>query len=182
MYLEINNKQIWPYEAIKYSSWEVKWDILAILYDNAIIELSDENKSFILCYKKSKSLFWKDIIYADLVNEKTRETFSFQVSNIYLIKIIKWDINMMAKVWNELKFFSDFWRKSVKIESDWDKSELTPLWYFETFITYDDNFYYPLFLDWVKSTKTIKKFYDYYGYKTFVDENWKKAFLYVNWD
>ena len=176
MYLEIKGKRIWPYSAIKYSNWDVKWDILEILYDNAIIELSDNKNSFVLCYKKTKSLFWKDLIYADLVNEKTAETFSFQVSNIYLLKIIDADIKMIAKVWNELKFFSNFWRQTVNIESDWDKTELTPLWYFETFVTYDDSYYYPLFLDWFTHNKRVKKFYDYYGYKTFVDENWLKHF------
>lgn len=174
MYLEIAWKKIWPYEAIKYSNWEVKWDILPLLYDNAIINLSWDNKKFTLCYKKSKSLFWKEMIYADLVDEETAETFSFQVSNIYILKILKNDINMIAKVWKELKYFSDFWRKEMNVESDWDKSELTPLWYYETFISYDDNYFYPIYFDWLSHNTWVTKFYDYYGYKSFIDEDWKR--------
>lgn len=173
-FLEINGKKLWPYNAIKDSKWNVKWDILPIIYDNADLQLTNGKVFYSLCYKVSKNLFWKELVYADLVDEESWETFSYQVKNIYFLRVFKDDIHMIARVWDELKYFSNFGRKNINIESDWDKAELTPLWYFDTFITYDDNYFYPLFLDWEKHNNYVKKFYDYYGYKAFKDESWIK--------
>ncbi len=175
-FLDINGKKIGPYMAIKDSIWNVKWDILPIIYDNADIELSNWKVSYSLCYKVSKNLFWKEIVYVDLIDEKSWEAFSYQVKNIYFLKIWEQDIHLIARVWDELKYFSNFWRTNTNIESDWDKVDLTPLWYFDTFITYDDNYYYPLFLDWKNHSGYVKKFYDYYWSRAFEDENWEKHF------
>lgn len=173
-YLKINDKKIGPYIWIKKSSWEITWDILPIIYDESIIELKWVSTSYSLCYKISKNLLWKEINYADLVDEKTWETFSFQVSNIFVIKIIKNDIKLIASVWNELKFFENFWKKSIKIENDWDKRELTPLWDYDSFIAYDNDYYYPIILNEAKLQKSeIKRFFDYYWYKSYIDNSWE---------
>lgn len=175
MYLKINWKEIWPYEAIMKSDNSVEWDILPILYDNATIELyKNADKRYTLAYKKSTNLFWKELKYADIIDENTWETFSFQVSNIFIAKIVNNDFKILAKVWNELKIYENFWKSEKLIESDWDKSELTPLWYFDMFVSYDDDFYYPLVLNDKNNKTEINRFYDYFWYKAFEDDNWGK--------
>lgn len=175
MFLKINWKEIWPYEAIMKSDNSVEWDILPILYDNATIELyKNADKRYTLAYKKSTNLFWKELKYADIIDENTWETFSFQVSNIFIAKIVNNDFKILAKVWNELKIYENFWKSEKLIESDWDKSELTPLWYFDMFVSYDDDFYYPLVLNDENNKTEINRFYDYFWYKAFEDDNWGK--------
>ncbi len=169
-HIEINWKKIWPYEWIMKSDWSIVWDILPIIYDNSIIDLYENSwNRFSLCYKKSKNLFWKEIKYADIVNENSWETFSLQTDNIFAA-ITTWnDINIVCKIWEQIKMYSNFWKLEYLIESDWDKNELTPLWYHDIFVRYDNDFYYPVFLWWDKNTE-VKKFIDYYWYKSYEDE------------
>lgn len=175
-YLEINWKKIWPYLGIKYSNWKVEGNILPIIYDESIIDLKWTNwDSYFLCYKTSKNLMWKEIDYADLVNEETWESFSFQVSNIFVLKIISWDINLIAQVWKGLKYYKNFWKIVTTLETDWDKAKITPLGYYDVFVSYDNNYYYPVILNEEKEFNSdIKKFYDYYGYKSYTDNSWEK--------
>lgn len=175
-YIEINSKKIGPYLGIKHSTWEVEWNILPIIYDESIIDLkwSDWTK-YALCYKTSKSLMWSDIDYADLVNESTWETFSFQVSNIFVLRIINGDINLIAQVWKELKLYKNFWKTTVTLETDWDKAKITPLGYYDVFVSYDNTYYYPVILNEDKQKNAdIVGFYDYYGYKSYEDISWEK--------
>jgi len=176
-YIKWKDWKIWPYEAIMKSSWEKNWEILDIFYDNATIDLKWEKNSYSIWYKKSKSLFWKTIQYLDLIDEESFETFSFQISNIFLLKIIDNDIKIIAKLWNELKFFENFWRKVINIESDWDKKDLTPLSYFDIFVIYDDKYFYPLFLNWKNNLYDIDKFFDYYWFKSYTDNSWINHFF-----
>lgn len=171
MYITINSKKIWPYLWIMSSDNSVQWEILEIIYDTAIIELyKNEHIRYTLAYKKSKTLLWWEIKYADIINEITGETFSFQVKNIFLAKIIENDLKVLALVWNEIKLYENFWKSQKLIEPDWDKKEVTPLWYYDMFVSYDDNYYYPLILNEKTAKNTqVKRFYDYYGYKAYED-------------
>jgi len=176
-YIKINGKDIWPYEWIMHSDNSIEWDILPIIYDNAIIELykNSENR-YSLCYKKSKNLFWKEIKYTDIVNENSWETFSLQTDNIFVAKIDGNDIKIICKVWEEIKMYSNFWKQEILIESDWDKTELTPLGYYDMFVRYDNNFYYAINLDSQKQIE-ITKFIDYFGFKSYEDDNWNNHFV-----
>ena len=44
--IKIWDKNIWPYEAIMSPDGKTLWDILPIMYDNAIIELTDSNSYY----------------------------------------------------------------------------------------------------------------------------------------
>lgn len=179
MYLEIKWKKIWPYEWIIKSDNSVEWNVLPILYDNAKIELfKDSSLRYSLWYKISKNLLWKEIKYADIINENTWETFSFQVSNIFLATIFENDLKVLALVWEELKLYENFWKSEKLIENDWDKKELTPLWYFDMFVSCDDEFYYPLILnEKISKDYQVRKFYDYYWYKSYEDEYWNEHLI-----
>ncbi len=165
-----NGKENWPYEAIYYPNWNTDWDINPIIYDNAVIELNWDSVSYVLCYKISRNILWMQMKYADIINEQTWEIFSFQVSNIFLIKVINDDIKVLAKIWDELKYYEDFWKTEYTIESDWDKKELTPLWYYNMFVRYDDDYYYPLIVDSERHEHAIRRFWDYYWYKSYIDD------------
>lgn len=172
-YIEINWKKIWPYIWIKYPDWKIVWDILPIIYDEAIIKLDEWNVEYALCYKVSKNLMGQDINYADLVNLNSWETFSYQVNNIFFLKIIDKDPKVIALVWKELKLFENFSKTAKNIEIDWDKQDITPLWYFDMYISYDDDYYYPeVFNNEIRPE--IERFYDYYWYKSYVDSYWQK--------
>lgn len=179
MYLTINSQKIWPYQWILSSDNATKWEILEIIYDTAIIELyKNENIRYTLAYKKSKTLLWWEIKYADIIHEVTGETFSFQVKNIFLAKIIENDVKILALVWNKIKLYENFWKSEKLIESDGDKKELTPLGYYDMFISYDDYYYYPLILNQhISSNAQIKRFYDYYWYKAYEDDTGKEHLL-----
>lgn len=167
-----NWKVNWPYEAIYHPNGEIEWDINPIIYDNAEIELNWENTSFVLCYKISKNIFWSEIKYADIINEMTWEIFSFQANNIFMIKIVWDDVRVLAKVWDDLKYYENFWKIEYNIEPDWDKKDLTPLWYYNMYVRFDDDYYYPLIIDSEIHTWIIKRFFDYYWYKSFTDNEW----------
>lgn len=171
MYLTINNKDIWPYEWIMKSDGSTQWDILPIIYDNAKIELyKNENNRYTLWYKVSKNLIWQEIKYADIVNEITGETFSFQVKNIFFAQMIHNDLKVLALVWDEIKLYENFWKSQKLIETDGDKKETTPFGYYNMFLSYDDNYYYPLILnEKINQNVEIKRFYDYYGYRAYED-------------
>lgn len=175
MYIEINNKQIWPYKWIMNSQKDIKWDILPIIYDNAQIELfKNQNKKYSLWYKTSSNLLWKDIKYADIIDEVSWETFSFQVKNIFFAKIINDDLKVIALVWDEIKIYENFWKSQKFIEIDWDKKDITPLWYYDMFVSYDYNYFYPLILtENTNKNYEIKRFYDYYWYRAYIDESWE---------
>jgi len=175
MFLTINNKQVWPYEWILKSDNSVDWNILPILYDNAKIELyKNENQRYTLWYKKSTNLLWSELKYADLIDEITWETFSFQVKNIFLATIYQNDFKILALVWNEIKLYENFWKSEKLIENDWDKIELTPLWYYDMFVSYDDNYYYPLILNEKIPLPEVSRFYDYFWYKAYEDDYWNE--------
>lgn len=179
MYVTINSQKIWPYLWILASDNSVQWDILEIIYDTAVIELyKNENIRYTLAYKKTKNLLWWEMKYADIINEVTGETFSFQVKNIFLAKIIENDLKVLALVWDEIKLYENFWKSEKLIEPDGDKKEITPLWYYDMFISYDDNYYYPLILnEHIAWNTQIKRFYDYYGYKAYEDDAGKEHLL-----
>lgn len=177
-YTKINNKEFWPYEAIMHSWGDTEGDIRPIIFDNAEIDINWNTVNYSLCYKISKNLFWKEIKYADIINESSGEVFSFQVNNIFLIKVYEEDLKLLARIWENLKFYENFWKTDLDIEPDWDKADLEPLWYFDMFLSYDDDFYYPLILDKrIKESAQIKRFWDYYWFRSYVDVNWGKHFL-----
>ena len=135
------------YSWLMKSDGSVDWDILPIIYDNATLELYyNENCKYSLWYKLSKNLLWKEMKYADIINENTWEIFSFQVSNIFFAKVINNDLKILAKIWNEIKLYENFWKTTKQIAIDEDKIEITPLWYFNYFVTYDEQYFYPLIL------------------------------------
>lgn len=171
MYLTINNKKVWPYEWILKSDNSIEWNILPILYDNAKIELyKNQEQRYTLWYKVSTNLLGNEIKYADIINEITGETFSFQVKNIFLATIQNNDVKILALVGNEIKLYENFWKSQKLIENDGDKKEMTPLWYYDMFVSYDDNYYYPLILNEKIPKPEIQRFYDYYGYKAYEDD------------
>ena len=86
--VSIKNRTVGEYSAVWYPDGKIDGDMRPIIYDAATIELSDSKASFILGYKESKNLFGLSISYTDIINVDTGESFSFQVNNIYLIKII----------------------------------------------------------------------------------------------
>lgn len=170
--LEILGRTFGPYEAVVYSDGTTKGDIRPILYDAAIIQLSDNTHSFAMGYKISKNLFGKELHYVEIVNIKSGETFSLQVSNIFLMKVVTGDLKILAKIGNELKWYENFGKTEYQIEADGDKKEITPLGYFDMFIRYDDDYYYPIILDGnIRTQSTVKRFYDYYGFKSYTDSN-----------
>lgn len=171
MYLTINNKKVWPYEWILKSDNSIEWNILPILYDNAKIELyKSQEQRYTLGYKVSTNLLGNEIKYADIIDEITGETFSLQVKNIFLAIIQNNDVKILALVGNEIKLYENFWKSQKFIENDGDKKEMTPLWYYDMFVSYDDNYYYPLILNEKIPTPEIQRFYDYYGYKAYEDD------------
>lgn len=178
MYITINNKKVWPYEWILRSDNSVEWNILPILYDNAKIELyKNQNQRYTLWYKISTNLLWSEIKYADIIDEITWETFSFQVKNIFLAIIYQNDLKVLALVWDKIKLYENFWKSEKLIENDWDKKEITPLWYYDMFVSYDDNYYYPLILNERISSPEIQRFYDYFWYKAYEDDDWNEHLL-----
>ena len=176
--LETLGRSFGPYEAIVHSDGSTEGDIRPILYDTAIIDLKDENKSFSLGYKTSKNLFGKELSYAEIIDMQTGDTFSLQVSNIFLVKVVNGDPKILVKIGEELKWYENFGRTEYKIEADGDKKEVTPLGYFDMFVRFDDDYYYPVILDETKrSQANVKKFYDYYGFKSYTDDNGGDHFL-----
>lgn len=173
----INWKENWPYEAIMYANGRTDWDINPIIYDNAEIELNWETVSFVLWFKKTKNIFWKEIKYADIISEQTWEIFSLQINNIFMIKIINDDMKIIAIVWDEIKFYENFWKSEILLEPDWDKKELTPLGYYNMYVSYDNDYYYPLIIDDIEHNWIIKRFYDYYGYKSYIDTDWTRHLI-----
>ena len=176
--LEILGRSFGPYEAVVYQDGSTKGDIRPILYDAAIIRLSDGTRSFAMGYKISKNLFGKELNYAEIIDMQTGETFSLQVSNIFLMKVIRGDLKILAKIGSELKWYENFWKTEYQIEPDGDKKEVTPLGYFDMFIRYDDDYYYPIILDEVTRTRaTEERFYDYFGFKSYTDGSGSDHFL-----
>ena len=176
--LEVLGRTFGPYEAVIHSDGSTEGDIRPILYDTAIVELSDGNHSFSLGYKTSRNLFGKEIAYADIIDMQSGESFSLQVANIFLAKVVAGDLKILAKVGSELKWYENFGKTEYKIEADGDKKEVTPLGYFDMFIRYDDDYYYPIILDEkVRTESTVKRFYDYYGFKSYTDANGVDHFI-----
>lgn len=176
--LEVLGRSFGPFEAIVYSDGTTKGDIRPILYDAAIIELSGAEKSFSLGYKISKNIFGKELHSAEIIDMKSGETFSLQVSNIFLAKVVDNDLKLLVKIGSELKWYENFGRTEYKIEADGDKKEVTPLGYFDMFVRFDDDYYYPVILDeTTKSQANVEKFYDYYGFKGYTDANGVDHFL-----
>lgn len=177
-YISTGGRKLGPYTAIQHPNGDIQWDIRPILYDTAHIHLIDTIASYALCYKETKSLSGKKIAFVDIVNMADGIFFSLQVSNIYYCDVFDWQPHIIAKIGKELVYFENFWKSQKPIEADGDKHELTPLGAFDMFVTYDDDYYYPLIFsgDHQKLAKT-KKFYDYYGWKSYVDSNWWKHFV-----
>lgn len=176
--LSVADKKLWPYESIAYPNGDISGDIRPILYDTAHIKLLDANKSYSLCYKESKNLSGKKIAYVDIVDMETGVFFSLQVSNIYYIDVFEWQPHIVAKIGKELRYYKDFWVIQKPIEPDGDKWDLTPLWVFDMFLSYDDDYYYPLIFSREHSVLAkIRRFYDYYGYRSYIDPNGWEHFI-----
>lgn len=170
--LSIAGRELGPYEAIQYPNGDIKWDIKPILYDTASIHLMDTLRSFSLCYKESKNLSGKKIAFVDIVDMENGEFFSLQVSNIYYFNVFDGIPHIIWKVGKDLTYFANFGKKEIAIEPDGDKHELTPLGAFDMFLCYDEEYYYPLIFSWEhKKLASIKRFYDYYGWRSYVDPN-----------
>jgi hypothetical protein len=106
--LNIQNRELGPYEAIWYPDGRKEGNMLPLLYDVATISLKDEKKSFVLCFKKSSSLFGGAIQYADVVDMASGEFFSLQASNIFHFSVENGDPKVIIKIGKELKFYEDF--------------------------------------------------------------------------
>lgn len=171
-------RELGPYEAIQYPNNDIDWDIRPILYDTASINLMDASRSFSLCYKETKNLSGKKISFVDVIDMENGEFFSLQVSNIYYFNVFEWIPHIVWKVGNTLVYFEKFWKSQKPIEADGDKHELTPLGAFDMFLTYDDDYYYPLIFsgDHQKIAKT-ERFFDYYGWRSYVDPNGWEHFV-----
>lgn len=157
------------YQWLLFSNNTTEWDIAPIIHDQAHISLyKNEQLKFTLGYKISKNIFWKQIVYADLINETTQEVYSFQVNNIFFLDIIHNDIKLIWLLGNEIIFYENYGKTCKKIEIDKDKTEITPLWYYDMFLSYDDDFYYPEVLR-ENFQPQIKRFYDYYGFYAYTD-------------
>lgn len=116
--------------------------------------------------------------YAEIIDMQSGETFSLQVSNIFLVKVVNGDIKMLVKVGDELKWYENFGKTEYSIEPDGDKKEITPLGYFDMFVRYDNDYYYPVILDEAKrSAANVKRFYDYYGFKSYTDADGVDHFI-----
>jgi hypothetical protein len=62
-----------------------------------------------------------------------------------------------------LKLYENFSKTTKNIEADGDKTELTPLGYYDMYVSYDDNYFYPeIFNIQTNKEKEIDKFYDYF--------------------
>jgi hypothetical protein len=171
-------RELGPYEAIQYPNNDIKWDIRPILYDTATINLMDTSKSYALCYKEVKNLSGKKIAFVDVVDMSNWEFFSLQVSNIYYFSVFESIPHIVWKVWDALVYFQNFWKSQKPIEADGDKHELTPLGAFDMFLTYDDDHYYPMiFSSENKKLSKISKFFDYYGWRSYVDPNGWEHFV-----
>ena len=157
------------YEAIMYPDGRTEGDMMPILYDTATISLADATARYILCYKRSKNLFGKELRYADLVHELTGETYSFQVSNIFFLKVVAGDPRLLGRVGDELRLYENFGKTEHAIESDGDKPELVPLGYYDMFVGYTDRGYYPIFLSGATPAGIVEEFSDYYGYRAYED-------------
>lgn len=176
--LSVSGRSLGPYEAIQHPNGDTEWDIRPILYDTAHINLLDKDKSFSLCYKETKNLSGKKIAFVDVVDMSDGSFFSLQVSNIYYFDVFAGVPHIVWKVWNDLICFENFGKTQSPIEADGDKHELTPLWAFDMFLTYDDDYFYPLiFSGDHKKLATIKQFYDYYGWRSYVDPNGGEHFV-----
>ncbi len=176
--VSIKNRTVGEYSAVWYPDGKIDGDMRPIIYDAATIELSDSKASFILGYKESKNLFGLSISYTDIINVDTGESFSFQVNNIYLIKIIDWDPKVIARVGEQLRYYENFWSTEWGIEPDWDKKELTPLGYYEYFLKFDEEYFYPLILRAdANIPKYIDRFFDYYGFRSYDDEKGGQHFI-----
>ncbi len=171
-------RELWPYEAIQYPNGSIQWDIRPILYDSADIVLMDTKVSYALCYKESKSISGKKIQFVDVVDMDTGIFFSLQVSNIYCFRVTDGVPHVIAKVGKELLYFKDFAQTVLKVEADGDKWELTPLGDFDMFITYDDNYFYPIiFSKEHEQLAQVRNFVDYYGWRSYTDPNGWEHFV-----
>lgn len=176
--LKTQTRELWPYEAIQYPNGDVQWDIRPILYDAAIIHLLDTKKSYALCYKETKSISWKKVQFVDVVDMETSLFFSLQVSNIYCFMVTDGTPHIIAKVGKELLYFKDFAKTLQKVEADGDKWELTPLGAFDMFLTYDEDYYYPIIFSREREELTkVKQFSDYYGWRSYTDPNGGEHFV-----
>ncbi len=171
-------RELGPYTAIQYPNNDIKWDISPILYDTASISLMDDMASYALCYKETQNLSGKKIAFVDVVNMADGTFFSLQVSNIYYCDVFDGRPHIIAKIGKELTYFENFGKSTRPIEPDGDKHELTPLGAFDMFLSYDDDYYYPLLFsgDHQKLAK-ITRFFDYYGWRSYVDPNGGEHFV-----
>lgn len=177
-FLTAGGRKLGPYLAIMHPNGETEGDIRPILYDTAELTLLDAKKSYSLCFKEAASLGGKTISYVDVIDMETGLFFSLQVSNIYYFGVFDGVPHIIGRVGDSLVYFENFGKKQIAIEPDGDKQELTPLGAFDMFLTYDDNYYYPLiFSQEHKSIAKIEKFFDYYGYKSYIDSNWAEHFV-----
>ncbi len=180
--LNIQNRELGPYEAIWYPDGRKEGNMLPLLYDVATISLKDEKKSFVLCFKKSSSLFGGAIQYADVVDMASGEFFSLQASNIFHFSVENGDPKVIIKIGKELKFYEDFWKKELVVEPDGEKTDLTPLGYFDTFVGIDpvDGLYIPIILsEEKKRLVNVPKFSDYYGFRSYETEGIQHFLLFV---
>ncbi|MBP9779781.1 hypothetical protein KBD33_04140 [Candidatus Gracilibacteria bacterium] len=176
--LSVPGRELGPYEAIQYPNGDIKGDIKPILYDTASIHLLDQLQSFALCYKESKNLSGKKVSFVDVVNMESGEFYSLQVSNIYYFNVFAGIPHIIGKVGNNLVYYEKFGKSLKPVEADGDKHELTPLGAFDMFLTYDDNYFYPLIFSEIhRKIAKIKKFYDYYGWRSYVDPNGGEHFV-----
>lgn len=86
--LTLLGRSFGPYEAIVHANGTTEGDIRPILYDTAIVQLSDGTRSFSLGYKTSQNLFGKELSYAEIIDMQSGESFSLQVANIFLAKVV----------------------------------------------------------------------------------------------
>ncbi len=180
--LNIQNRELGPYESIWYSDGKKEGNMLPLLYDVATIILKDEKASFALCYKKSSSLFGGEIKYADIVDMKTGEFFSLQTSNIFHFSVVDGDPKIILKIGKELKFYENFGKTELVVEPDGEKTDLTPLGYFDSFVGIDpdDGLYIPIILSTDKKRlANVLKFGDYYGFRSYEAEGYQHFLLFV---
>jgi len=172
-------KKVKDYQAIWYANGKREWDMLPIIADQAVIGLSDGTISYALGYRTSRNLFGKTFSYADVVNMESWEAFSFQVENIFYLGVINGDPKMIARTKDGLKLYENFAQSVKNIEPDADKATLTPLGYYNMFVSYDKDAYYPEIFRTSPSSGTIKSFYDYFGFQAFEDSMGKHFILFI---
>jgi hypothetical protein len=182
-FLEIAGRKLWPYIATMTVS-NKQWPIEQVLYDTGIFRLHSLMTSWAFWLRESKSLLGKMIMSVDIINQETWEFFTLQPTNIFYFNVFdNWPV-VVIQIGKELRLYENFWKTSIELESDGDKSVLVPLGYGSMFVEIvrkDGELYgyKPVILDpLLRNVSKVDIFWDYYGFKSYTDSNGTDHFMF----